>query len=142
MRFDVTIIRIVFIAALVCAGFYLKPVVGNGALSAGVAALLALSVIFFETRIRKASLKTLIGGAIGSILGILGATLIGYLISTQQETAVPPAFKSFLTISLTLFMGYVGLIVGAVKSEYPDPTALGGILSVKEDAKIPTRLLG
>jgi uncharacterized protein YacL len=141
MRFDVTIIRIVFIAALVCAGFYLRPVVGSGTISAGVAGMLALSVIFFETRIRKASLKTLIGGAIGSILGILGATLIGYLISTQQEAAVPPAFKSFLTISLTLFMGYVGLIVGAVKGDYLDLTALGGILTEKGSVKLHPLIL-
>src|SRR5215475_4683029 len=141
MRFDVTIIRIVFIAALVCAGFYLKPIKQSGLISAGMAAMLAISVIFFETRIRKASLKTLIGGAVGSILGILGATLIGYLISTQQEAAVSAEFKSFLTISLTLFMGYVGLIVGAVKGDYLDLTALGGILTEKGSVKLHPLIL-
>src|SRR5215467_9043296 len=100
-----------------------------------------IRIVFFETRIRKASLKTLIGGAVGSILGILGATLIGYLISTQQEAAVSAAFKSFLTISLTLFMGYVGLIVGAVKGDYLDLTALGGILTEKGSVKLHPLIL-
>src|SRR5215470_1283052 len=129
MRFDVTLIRIVFIAALVCAGFYLKPVVGNGTISAGVAAFLALSVIFFESRIRKASLKTLIGGAVGSILGIIGATLLCWIISLQ--TSISNDFKAFLALVLPAMMAYVGLIVGAVKGDYLDLSALGGIFVEK-----------
>jgi uncharacterized protein YacL len=132
MRLDVTLIRIVFIAALVVAGYYLRPI-GGPATSSVIAAVLAVSIIFFETRIRKASLKTLIGGAVGSILGILGASLIGLVISKQD--AIPADFKTFLTIALALFMGYVGLIVGAVKGDYLDLAALGGIFVEKGSAK-------
>src|SRR5687768_15277904 len=88
MRFDVTLIRIVFIAALVSAGYFLKPFYGRPGLSAAIGAFIAVSTIFFETRIRKASLKTLIGGAVGSILGIAAASLIGWIISEQH--AVQP----------------------------------------------------
>ncbi|HXG68345.1 MAG TPA: TRAM domain-containing protein [Blastocatellia bacterium] len=133
MRFDVTLIRIVFVAALVSSGYYLKPIYGKPVLSAVIAAIIAFSIIFFETRIRKASLRTLIGGAVGSILGIAAATLIGWIISAQQ--AIPGEFKSFLTLTLTLFMGYVGLIVGAVKGDYLDLTALGGIFIEKGPGK-------
>ncbi|HEU4389178.1 MAG TPA: PIN domain nuclease, partial [Blastocatellia bacterium] len=121
MRLDVLLIRVVFIAALVVAGYYLRPI-GRPATSSAIAAVLAVSIIFFETRIRKASLKTLIGGAVGSILGILGASLIGLVISKQE--AIPADFKTFLTIALAMFMGYVGLIVGAVKGDYLDLAAL------------------
>src|SRR5947207_7820766 len=82
-------------------------------------------------RIRRSSLKTLIGAAVGSILGIVGAYLIGSLISSQESMAVPPSTKTFLTLALTFFMAYVGLMVGAAKGDYLDLSALGGIFSDK-----------
>src|SRR4051812_25428943 len=131
MRTDVILIRIVFTAILVAAGYILHPVLGNKLISAGVAFIIALSIIFFELRIRRASLKTLIGAAVGSILGIVGAYLIGSLISRQESLAVPAETKAFLTLSLTFFMAYVGLMVGAAKGDYLDLSALGGIFSDK-----------
>jgi uncharacterized protein YacL len=140
MRFDVTLIRIVFIAALVGAGYYLRPVIGRPGFSAVIGGIVALAIIFFETRIRKATLKTLIGGAFGSILGIVGATLIGWIISAQygipyEHYGIPENIKTFLTLALMLLMGYVGLIVGAVKGDYLDLTALGGIFIEKGATK-------
>jgi uncharacterized protein YacL len=73
-------------------------------------------------------LKTLIGAAIGSILGIVGAALIGTLL-TPQPWDQP--VKSFVVICLVMFMAYVGLLVGAAKGDYIDLSALGGILSEK-----------
>src|SRR5262245_41664984 len=101
MQLDVTLIRIVFIAALVGSGYVLTPVFGSPRISAGVGAVIAVSIIFFETRIRRATLKTLIGGAVGSILGIAGATLIGWIIQAQsgiasQQYGIPENFKTFL----------------------------------------------
>ena len=133
MRLDITLIRIVFVAALVSAGYCLMPVKDKPILSAVVGAVLAICIIFFETRIRKATLKTLIGGAVGALLGIAAATLIAWIISAQQ--IIPPEFKSFLTLTVTLLMGYVGLIVGAVKGDYLDLTALGGIFVEKGASK-------
>jgi len=148
MRFDVTLIRIVFIAALVSAGYFLKPFYGRPGLSAVIGAFIAVSTIFFETRIRKATLKTLIGGAVGSILGIAAASLIGWIISVQygvqaevlrgiqaEAYGIQENFKTFLTLTVMLFMGYVGLVVGAVKGDYLDLTALGGIFIEKGSSK-------
>ena len=143
MQADVTLIRIVFVAALVGAGYFLKPFPkpdsGNALISAFIGAVLAVSIILFETRIRKATLKTLIGGAVGSILGIAGATLICWIIAAQHE--IDPWFRTFLTLTITLFMGYVGLIVGAVKGDYLDLTALGGIFVEKGAAKTHSLIL-
>jgi uncharacterized protein YacL len=141
MRFDVTLIRIVFVAALVSAGFYLRPFDKSPILSAVVGAVVAVFIIFFETRIRKATLKTLIGGAVGSILGIAAATLICWIISAQHAEGIREEFKSFLTLTLTLFMGYVGLVVGAVKGDYLDLAALGGIFVEKGASKAHSLIL-
>ena len=145
MRTNVVLIRLVFTAILVSSGYVLRPVTGHWLASTGLvsdplaskitsavaAALIALAIIFFEVRIRRASLKTLIGAAVGSIMGIIGAYLIGSLISRQESLAVAPEMKTFLTLALTFFMAYVGLMVGAAKGDYLDLSALGGIFSDK-----------
>src|SRR6184192_1289375 len=131
MRFDVVILRVVFAAFLISAGYVLHPIPGHRLYSTGVGALVALAIILFEVRIRRASLKTLIGAAVGSILGIIGAYLIGTLIASQESAAVPPEQRSFITLGLVFFMAYIGLMVGAAKGDYLDLSALGGIFSYK-----------
>lgn len=131
MHADVVLIRLIFTAILVAAGYILRPVAGDSWISAGLGALIAICIILFELRIRRATLKTLIGAAVGSILGIIGAYLIGSLISRQESMAVAPAAKTFITLALTFFMAYVGLMVGAAKGDYLDLSALGGIFSDK-----------
>jgi uncharacterized protein YacL len=129
MHADVVLIRLLFTAILIAAGYILKPVAKNPWISAGVGALIAICIVLFELRIRRATLKTLLGAAAGSILGILGAFLIGSLISHQES--IEPEKKTFLTLALTFFMAYVGLMVGAAKGDYLDLSALGGIFSDK-----------
>jgi uncharacterized protein YacL len=139
MKTDLILIRLVFTALLVAAGYVLHPIQGKPLLSAVVAAVIAFAIIMFERRIQRASLKTLIGAAVGSILGIVGAYLIGSLISNQHSDAVAPGTKTFLTLALTFLMAYIGLVVGAAKGDYLDLSALGGIFSdksVRRDLKI------
>jgi uncharacterized protein YacL len=137
MRIDVILIRIVFTAILVTAGYALVPIQQKYAglegkhLSAIIAAFIAGGIILFELRIRRASLKTLIGAAVGSIMGIVGGYLIGSLITNQEAAAIPPGTKTFLVTALMFFMAYVGLMVGAAKGDYLDLAALGGIFSDK-----------
>ena len=137
MRSDVIIIRLVFTAILVVAGYVLRPIKGDPWTSAGVGALVAVCIILFELRIRRATLKTLIGAAVGSILGIVGAYLIGELIMRQESIA--HEVRTFLTLALVFFMAYVGLMVGGAKGDYIELSALGGIFSdkaAKRDLKI------
>jgi uncharacterized protein YacL len=129
MHADVIIIRLIFTVILVAAGYVLKPIGGDPWFSAGIGALVAICIILFELRIRKASLKTLIGAAVGSILGIVGAYLIGSLIMRQESMA--HEVRTFLTLGLVFFMAYVGLMVGAAKGDYLELSALGGILTDK-----------
>src|ERR671926_1299732 len=131
MHADVILIRLIFTAVLVIAGYKLVPVGDDPWISAAAGALIAICIIVFELRIRRATLKTLIGAAVGSILGIIGAYLIGSLISRQESTALDAPMKTFLTLALTFFMAYVGLMVGAAKGDYLELSALGGIFSDK-----------
>lgn len=152
MKWDVLIIRIGFVGLLAGIGFLLNPfqswtdlkdVIGEDRnvriVSAIFGAFMGLLIVAFELRARQASLKTLIGAAIGSILGIVGAYLIGMLITAQDIGTVPGQMKVFLTIALGFFMGYIGLMVGAAKGDFLDLSALGGIFSdktIKHDYKV------
>ncbi len=149
MKFDILIIRIGFVLILALLGFLLDPMrqpdgskdwfTAERGISAILGVIAALLIIGFEMRARQASIKTLIGAAIGSILGIIGAYLIGMLISTQETEAVPAGMKTFLTVALAFFMGYIGLMVGAAKGEFIDLSVLGGIFSdktAKRDCKV------
>jgi uncharacterized protein YacL len=146
MKWDILIIRIGFVGLLAAVGFLLDPLAqthrldglaeasARRFLSAGIGAMVAAAIIAFEMRARRASLKTLIGAAVGSILGIAGAYLIGMLIASFGITAVNEETKVFLTISLVFFMGYVGLMVGAAKGDFLDLSVLGGVFSDKNVA--------
>src|ERR1041384_5362811 len=129
MRFDVILLRVLFTGALVAAGAWLQPVNNKPWTSAGIGALVGVAIILFELRIRQATLKTLIGAAVGSILGIIGAFLIGELIMRQES--LTDVQRSFVTLSLVFFMAYVGLVVGGAKGDYLELSALGGIFSDK-----------
>jgi uncharacterized protein YacL len=142
MKIDLIIIRIGFIILLGLMGYLINPLHQAQRLSeldletkrfisVSIGFVIAAFIIAFEMRVRRASLKTLIGAAIGSILGIVGAYLIGMLISSQETTAVPAEMKTFLTLCMAFFMGYIGLMVGAAKGEYIDLSVLGGIFSDK-----------
>ncbi len=145
MKFDILILRIAFVGMLILLGYLLNPFErtqrfgiaiindenSRRLLSAAFGAAVGVLIIAFEMRVRRASLKTLLGAAVGSILGIVGAFLIGVLISIQKEAAVSAEMQTFLTISLAFFMGYVGLMVGAAKGDHIELAALGGIFSDK-----------
>ena len=148
---DVIIIRIGFIFFLALMGFLLNPLAETSylsgvnfevrrLLSAVFGALCAVVIVAFEMRVRQATLKTLIGAAIGSTLGIVGAYLIGMLISSQETKAVPAEMKTFLTVALAFFMAYIGLMVGAAKGEFLDLSLLGDFFTdkttVKRDFKV------
>jgi len=151
MRTNTVLIRLVFIGILIGAGYLLDPIghampgrtallaIPTHCVSALLALLIACVIIIFEMRIQQASLKTLIGAGIGSMMGIVGGVLIGFLISYQEAGAVHPSTKVFLTLALAFIMAYIGLMVGAAKGDYLDLSALGGIFSDKatrRDVKI------
>ncbi len=152
MKLDILIIRISFVLLLALMGFLLNPLAESSylqdfgfterrILSAVLGIVISICVIGFEMRARQATIKTLIGAAIGSILGIIGAYLIGMLISSQETKAVPAEMKTFLTVALAFFMGYIGLMVGAAKGEYIDLSVLGGIFSDKSTVQQDLRIL-
>ena len=92
----------------------------------------------FEWRLRRISLKRLIGAAIGSVLGIVGAYLFSVVI---RNSLSPGHTQSFLQIMVMLLMSYVGLIVGANKGDLLNLSALGGIFGGEKQARKSYKIL-
>ncbi len=123
---ETTFIRVVFCAVFIFSCYYFQPFELTKPWAAAVGGVASGAIIVFEVRLRKTSLKQLIGAAIGSILGISGAAMIG---SMLVKTTMDPETMSFLQIGLFLFMGYVGLVMGANKGDLLNLSALGGFFA-------------
>ena len=135
---DLFLVRILFVITLAVACFLLHPFGLTPLTDFGVGLILGIAIVLFETRLRLVSLKRLIGAAIGSILGIVGA----YLFSLVIRNSVPPGTtQSFMMLGVMLFMAYVSLIVGANKGDLLNLSALGGIFGGEKQAKRSQKIL-
>jgi uncharacterized protein YacL len=121
---DLLFIRLALLATLASAAAYLRPFGLNPWLGGLCGALIAGLIILFEVRLNRASLKRLIGAAIGSLLGIIGAFLASWVVG---NAGFEPRAAAFANIVILLVMGYVGLIVGAEKGDLLNLAALGGL---------------
>ncbi len=122
---NVLIIRVIFTLILGSAAWYLQPFQLASPFAAALGVAVGLGIVVFEIQVRKITLKRLIGAAVGSLLGILGA----YVISLVLGHAIPNGSPtlSFIELALLLWMAYIGLLVGSSKGEMLNLGALGGL---------------
>ena len=132
MLWEMGAVRAIFLLVLIAAAIHLDPFGLSGIKSALLGLALGVIFVFFEMRLEKASLKRLMGAAFGSILGILGAVMIGHLLSL---TDIEGGSKSFLQVTLLLLMGYVGLVLGANKGDLLNLGALGGLFAAERQPR-------
>ena len=135
---DIILIRLFFILFVAITCYLIEPFGLPSKLDAGVGVLFGLAIIIFEWRLHKVSLKRLIGAAIGSVLGIIGAYLFAIVI---RASLAPGRTQSFLMLMVMLLMAYVGLIVGANKGDLLNLAALGGIFGGEKQSKKSYKIL-
>ncbi|HEV8385831.1 MAG TPA: PIN domain-containing protein [Candidatus Acidoferrales bacterium] len=129
---DMLVVRIIFIAVCAAVAGYFHPFALSLRLAVLVGVLFALAVILFEIRLRRASLKRLLGAACGSILGIFGAYLMTLVLA---RTGMHEDSRDFLSIAILLVMTYVGLIIGANKGDMLNLQALGGLFGAERTGR-------
>jgi len=136
---DLLFVRILFVILMGWAAFVLEPFQLNGPWAAAVGVAFGAAVIASEVRLRRVSLKRLIGAVIGSVLGIFGA----YLVSRVLQHSIPGSTNTipFLQIGILLLMTYVGLIVGASKGDMLNLTALEGVFGGEKVARHSFKIL-
>jgi len=123
---------------LCLASYYLEPF-GLERRLAGVVGLgIGFAILLFEYRLSQASLKRLIGAAVGSILGIIGAYLMSLVLG---QSVFPQNTLSFLQILVMLWMTYIGLVVGAAKGDMLNLAALGGLFGSEKQSKRSYKIL-
>src|ERR1700683_266971 len=135
---DLILVRLLFIAVVSVACYFIEPFHLSQPQDAGVGALVGAGIVLFEWKLRRVSLKRLIGAGIGSILGICGA----YLFALVIRASLPAGnTQSFLQILVMLLMAYVGLIVGASKGDLLNLAALGGVFGGEKQGKHSYKIL-
>ncbi|MFZ0212054.1 MAG: PIN domain-containing protein, partial [Candidatus Acidiferrales bacterium] len=131
-------IRLIFTVVCVAAGYHFRPFSLSSLFGSIVGLAFAIAVIFFELRLRRASLRRLIGAVIGSILGILGAYLTTLVLA---HTSMPESTRSFISLAVFLVMAYIGLIVGANKGDMLNLQALGGLFGTERGTRQVYKIL-
>jgi uncharacterized protein YacL len=135
---DIIFVRLLFVIVVAVTCFVIAPFGLTRNADAGVGALLGVAIVVFEWKLRRVSLKRLIGAAIGSFLGICGA----YLFALVVRNSIPQGHtQSFLQILVMLLMAYVGLVVGASKGDLLNLAALGGIFGGEKQGKKAYKIL-
>jgi uncharacterized protein YacL len=135
---DVVLIRLLFVVIVAVICFFIRPFNLPSHLDAAAGLAIGVAIIVFEWRLRVMSLKRLIGAAIGSVLGIVGA----YLFAMVIRSSIPPGpLQGFLQIMVMLVMAYVGLVVGANKGDLLNLAALGGIFGGERSGKKVYKIL-
>ncbi|MBI1750726.1 MAG: PIN domain nuclease [Acidobacteria bacterium] len=122
----------IFIAICAAVAGYFHPFGLSPRVAVVVGVLFSLAVILFEIRLRRASLKRLLGAATGSILGIFGAYLMSLVL---VRTGMHEDSRDFLSVAILLVMAYVGLIVGANKGDMLNLQALGGLFGAERTSR-------
>jgi uncharacterized protein YacL len=120
---DLWIIRFLLFVAILVSGYIVRPFGLQTPYAIALSAALGILIVFVELRVRRLSLKTLVGAAIGSILGIIGATLVSLIIDHMK---LDEATGNFSQLLILILMAYVGLVLGAEKGEYLDLSGFGG----------------
>lgn len=135
---DLVFVRFLFVLIIAVTCYLTDPFDLPARLDAGVGAFIGLVIVLFEWRLRRVSLKRLIGAAFGSILGIFGAYLFSLVI---RNSVAPGHTQSFLQILVMLLMAYVGLVVGANKGDLLNLAALGGVFGGEKQGKKSYKIL-
>ena len=95
------------------------------------------AIITVEIRLRRVSLKQLIGATIGSVLGILGA----FLMSRVMADGLRTENLAFLQVSVLAVMWFLGWVVGGAKGEMLNLGALGGLFGGDQSSRKSYKIL-
>ena len=139
LSLEMALARAIFIISLALVARQLRPWDLSPWVSFVLGVFMGLVFVLFEARLEKVTLKRLIGAAVGSILGILGAWMVSLLL--VGSLAVRGNTVSFIQICLLMLMGYVGLILGANKGDLLNLSALGGLFGGERASRRAFKIL-
>jgi uncharacterized protein YacL len=111
--------RLVFFVGLTYTSAVLQPLSGGVPANAAFGAALAIVAIILEWRMQDVSVPRVLGAIVGAALGLAFANLVtGALLTTADARWV------FLHRVIDLVFPYVGLVIGARRGEWLEPSRL------------------
>lgn len=116
MNLDVLVIRVALVALSIGIAWMLRPV-DSAVASVLCGLIVGAGILACEIRLRTLPLKSIFGGTLGLVCGLVASALVGYLIAAQTSAGVSGEVKSYATLALTVTMGYLGLVLGATKGD-------------------------
>lgn len=128
------IFRLIVIALMGIAGYFHPPFMLGREAGAGVALGLGLLIMVLETRLRRASFKTIWSATLGTLFGILLGWMVG---SIYMSLASDPEMVEFIRTFFLLVMPYIGLLIGTRKAEWFNPATLVRFFRERHDGRTP-----
>ncbi|HLZ11686.1 MAG TPA: PIN domain-containing protein [Candidatus Acidoferrum sp.] len=104
--------RAAFLAGIAALGASWQPFALGRLTAAAVGFVLAVALVISENWLRRGGIRSLAGGALGSLAGIAAALLVTLIVSRTSET---DSTKSFLEFGSLFAFAYLGLLLGAAK---------------------------
>jgi uncharacterized protein YacL len=117
-------VRALFVAAVAWAAAILRPFHSALTPNLAVGAVLGVTVILIETRLRQTEVTDLLGALIGGAIGLgLAKTISAALFFVDASDNRVGFFHSFLL----LVFPYLGIVMGARKGEWLEPQRLASL---------------
>jgi uncharacterized protein YacL len=113
------LVRAMVVALLAHTGFVYSPF-ENRLAGFAVGALTAIGVIALELKLRKVPGPHMLGALLGGVIGIAGARLVWGAISDLEVGGA----EHFVHVLVVLFLGYMGVVIGAQKAEWFEPARI------------------
>ena len=110
MGVEFWLVRLFITACTTALCYKLAPFGLRGLSAASVGFLLALVILLAELRLRRAEIGGLLGGAVGTVLGMFAALLVTLVIARTDE---PEPTKTFLEYAALFAFAYLGLVLGS-----------------------------
>ncbi len=108
---DLWILRVAVLAISLGASWLVRPFGLEAAPSLALGAAVAILAMVAEVRLRRTSLRRLIGAAVGFVAGLSAAALIVWVL----ESVGDDAWIGPVQLGVLLALGYTGLAVGGAK---------------------------
>jgi uncharacterized protein YacL len=113
-------VRVAVVVVLAHCGYAYSPFGGQPGLGLLLGLVAAVGLIVLERQVRIVPGPHLVGALIGGVIGLLAARLAwGALSGLAMSSA-----EHFIHLLMVVFLGYMGLVIGATKGEWFEPARI------------------
>jgi uncharacterized protein YacL len=116
--------RVLFVIAVTYAAALIRPFSDHLSVDLAVGVVLGIAIVGVETRLRSAEVTDLLGALIGGAIGLGLAKTIGAALFWADST---DSRVMFLHSFILLVFPYLGIVIGARKSEWLEPGRLAAL---------------